>query len=259
MKKWSNPIGDSHKNKIFKIIQKHGLDGIYQHEIIKESALSRQTVYTILKKLRAENKIHKFDDKYSVIDDTADIAAFETVISGFFILMMSKKEHISEMFEPTFSRYHKADNLTEKHVFEFANAIGAFITYMLIESKRPNEYDGSYDNIVEMTDILIEDILSINMLFERFGLFFGNIPPIRTYTKMSSEDFDKVSKAFMKVYPKFYESLEDIWKMECNYLLRSSPLNEKFKNCNHEWEKHYMYKFGNYDECIHCHYRQVNK
>lgn len=146
----------------------------------------------------------------------------------------------------------EAKNPTEKSIFQFANAIGAVITYVLIESKRLSELEMDEKKAAELTDFLLEDILPIKKIFDVFGYFFGGLSSNKRYKKM--RDFDKISKAFRSVYPRLYKKLDEDWEFYSNSLLQTKPLYNKHKNCKHEWKEEQKYRFGKYDQCIYCGY-----
>lgn len=256
MAKWTHPIGDIHKNEILKIIRNHSVfeKGVYQHEIIKQTRLSRQTVYAILKKLTAEKKIMKSQGKYIITESDEDI---------FFILMfeahldrwlnrMLIANHQEKRFSSSLENSNDTDSM-QKRIFKFANVIGVFIIYLLVTGKRPTtEYNLEY----EKREYLIRDIVQGRIFLENVLLGFNNYLLRKTnnklYEEMNKNDFDKLSKAFMKVYPELYTDLEQRWKTLAQHYIHELPTNIDFKNCKHKWEKHYIFNFGEYYQCINC-------
>lgn len=261
-KKWSHPRGDIHKDMIVKIIQKNAKEGRYQHEIVKETRLSRQTVSKKLKELRAENKITKLSNLYFIAgDDDFDYTYFFPKFIGIFLeRLLKSKENLSEVSSLPLNDNNCFDNSAEeKAIFDFSNAIGAIITYILIQSKRPYQSHIEYAKIAAATDLLLEDIINLKYIFYDFGRLFASIPENRPYETISEERFDSLSKSFMNVYPTLYRTLEDSWNKYCNSILQQKPMNNIYRNCDHQWQERYLYRFGKYNECILCGYRKATE
>jgi hypothetical protein len=71
------------------------------------------------------------------------------------------------------------------------------------------------------------------------------------YDDIDKNEFDKIYKAFMNVYPQISDDLEKGWESFCQLLLTQKK-NIKQKDCNHEWKERHLYKFGKYYECPKC-------
>jgi hypothetical protein len=146
-----------------------------------------------------------------------------------------------------------ANDLTENNIFTFANMIGAFITYVIIESKRPNQQ--SIENIQRRQ--LTRDMLDVSISLEDILYGFQNYLTSNRndnmmYDDMTKDGFERVAQAFKKVYPSMFMRLEEDWKAFTSFIGKS-PLDNKHKYCDHKWDEHYMYKFGKYYECSKCH------
>ena len=259
MKKWSNPIGDSHKKKIFEIIQKNSLNGVYQHEIIKESKLSRQTVYTILNKLMIEGEIYKGKgNKYFVAsDDPININLLAASANIQLRKRIFKEKHLISGISDAICKCSFKD-LTEKYVFEFANIIGAFTIYVMIESMRPGEISKQYKKRVNLIEYLFNNTIPLNEIFYKLYYYLGININNRLYDDISKNEFDKIHKAFMKVYPDIHNDLDKGWESMCELILTSRNDNKQ-KYCHHEWDERYLYKYGKYYQCRKCYYKTITK
>jgi DNA-binding transcriptional regulator LsrR (DeoR family) len=143
MRRWSNSIGEINKHKLLQIIVEHTYKGgLYQTEITEKSnSLSRQTVSKTLKKLIKENKIYCSNRKYYANEDVENYFSnelFAGYLEDHLRSLMTIKKLPKEGLVLTIGKITDND-LVEKNVFTFANMIGAFITYVINESKRPNQ------------------------------------------------------------------------------------------------------------------------
>jgi hypothetical protein len=172
------------------------------------------------------------------------------------------------------------DKLSEKYLFEFANRIGAYITYILIESLRPlGQFDiltaTSEDDKLKRRAFLSSDLISmaINMksifedcFFEIIRSFEPSLTTLGPYFKpnkaqyfphfeLNKNDFDRLSETFRNVYPGIYKALEMKWKDEVDLktnLVEYRQREEGLK-CDHKWEETSLYKLGKYYFCAKCH------
>lgn len=72
----------------------------------------------------------------------------------------------------------------EKHIFEFANRIGAYIEYIFIESLKARNQKTDND-----AKVIIDNAIDLNGIFRDFCNLF------------SKENPNRISDAFRKVYP----------------------------------------------------------
>lgn len=161
------------KNRIVEYVSDlDRIRGVYPHELAESLGITRQYVHELLKELIRETKILKVDGRYYATDrDLADITSFAKVmkmVSGLLIspdiieagsMEIRKIYPARQLFDETFYKEFKKmvsgisvsdtlckpkftkDTLKEKYLYEFANRIGAFITYILIETMRPFEFN----------------------------------------------------------------------------------------------------------------------
>jgi hypothetical protein len=164
------------------------------------------------------------------------------------------------------------DNTNELYLLEFANRIGAYITYLFIESMRPIDYNSIEKNEELQSlrrDMLSRSLLSIAIDLRRmFRLFHGLLystdqikkeyPAEHVFFELDKADYEKVVKTFKKVYPKIYKGLEGYWKdINNDLLLQTLDLKEaitrKKIDCKHTWKKVKIFKLeGNYYHCRKC-------
>jgi DNA-binding transcriptional ArsR family regulator len=285
-------IGAENKKKIYDNILEH-IDGLLPHEIASSLKLTRQTVQTHLKELVNETLVHKnrSNGRYYAGDlDLGHIAAFANIMkeaSGLLVKCIDPTtiSHMSStndekvckkvssnsisasLCEPKFSE----DDL-KKYVFEFANRIGAFITYILIETMRPYDYnelakDPNWKirkrNI--LADRLTKRAIDIRFLFEKFHLLLYNTEQVSHRAHYGSDEpwffeankieFDKIMRTFSKVYPGIYDALEDYWQDKKWPSLNALEVVERYapqvlEGCKHNWRKIKIYKIeGDYYRC----------
>lgn len=256
MKKWSNSKGEINKYKLFQIIREHSFKGgISQTKIREKSGLSRPTVSKTLKKLIAENKINCSKRKYYAEEDVESYFSnnlFAAYLKDQFKSMMTIKKLPKEGLALAIGKF-TANDLAEKNIFTFANVIGAFITYVLIESKRPSQYNIESIERRQLTRDMIDVAISLeNILYGFQSYFTSNHNNNTMYDEMTKHDFEKVSQAFKKVYPSMFMYLEEDWKTFTSFI-EKPPFDNRYKHCDHKWDEHYMYKFGKYYECSKCH------
>jgi hypothetical protein len=295
--------GEYNKQKIYQYIVKYATpkQGIYPHEIVKSVDISpkptRQTVQNHLRELIKEEKVYKQNGQYFPSDwNLSAILLFASFMRqnaiGFIdpypvihkhTIHQEKQTPRDQLFKRTTGisvshRYCKI-NLTgkkqllkEKYLFEYVNRIGAFITYIFIESMRPRQNDSSSDIITDeikkdMSRNLIFNSVSIADLFDRFCLFLNdmqiltkeipvslelhkeNIDPV----ELDNATFDKVSEVFRNVYLGIYEGIEKFWFSSRQYWDKIGSRIAKIKGCEHKWQKVYIYKYKKSYECIKCH------
>jgi hypothetical protein len=177
------------------------------------------------------------------------------------------------------------NTLNEKYIFEFANRIGAYITYLLIESMRPvaGESEDSITKEVTMDEngntvsrrhivssALLQyaiDIKSILMCFlniiDSFSACLKNTTNTKSHTsnidhsnyyELDKNDFDRLSKVFRNVYPGIYQALEKKWNYDAIY--ETDWLEHKEREglikCAHRWEETSIYKLGKFHFCRKC-------
>jgi hypothetical protein len=175
--------------------------------------------------------------------------------------------------------------LNEKYIFEFANRIGAYITYLLIESMRPVAGEtgdsitkeittDSNGNRVSRRDIvssaLLQEAIDIKSIFGSFlsiiNSFTSNLKNTisiksptssidhTNYYELNENDFDRLSMAFRNVYPGIYQALEKKWEYDAIYETDWLEYKERegLVKCSHRWEETSIYKQGKFHFCRKC-------
>jgi Fe2+ or Zn2+ uptake regulation protein len=295
--------GKYNKERIFEFIARHrkGVSVKQIHDYLKNigSAASRPTIYSHLDELIAEKKvfqnkaygdyfladwqlgdIHNFAQSMkdacemmietSLIDrsPTDKVPGQHTIVTpgSFHIEFFKSLAGISVSKQFCDTKFDK-NTLNEKYLFEFANRIGAFITYMLIETLRPVADNGSktrLDRKKELSSALLQKAFEIKSIVKcfhnilssfnpRLGNTFANIGDPVLY-ELNNDDFDRLSIAFRNVFPGIYQALEKKWNYDINYGTDWLEYKEdQGLKCNHKWERTFIYKMGIYYFCIKCH------
>jgi hypothetical protein len=151
----------------------------------------------------------------------------------------------------------------EKCLFEFSNRIGAYITYIFLQSLFPLRESKLNDNDrSELCKKMIENAISTEDLFIFFrslmtelGLTNCNLES-REYERLfelSDFNFNAISKGFQNVYPNLYIGFENWWLHATLNTLAVDASIMKSSSCDHEWEKKYLFKYGLCFHCKKCH------
>ena len=297
------------KNKILEYISDlDHIQGVYPYEIAESLGITRQYVHELLKELMKETRVLKGYGRYFATDrDLADIIAFAKVMKMVIGLLISpdliepgsmeikKIALVRQSFNETFYREFKKmvtgisvsnslcspkfthNTLNEKYLFDFANRIGAFITYILIETMRPYEYNEPVKDTnskIRKRNILADNLtrraIDIKWLLEVFHslLYYTDQESQRERGSISEpwffeakkNEFDNLTKTFSKVYPGVYQALEKYWQSEMwgftnalDAVERYAP--QRLEDCNHKWRKIKIYKLeGDFYYCLDkCH------
>lgn len=286
-------IGEENKKKIYSYVLQH-TKGLLPHEIASGLGVTRQTVQTHLKELVNETLVHKNknDGRYYAADpDLGDIiifAGFMKMVSGFLIgqgfgSRESPPEYERELFnEDAYREFMNRvggssisndiceakfidDKSKEKYLFEFANRLGALITYLFIETMRPYEYNIPAKDANSrlhkrniLTDNLLRNAVDMKWMFKIFHglLYSGGLITKRQsgfknapiFFELDQKEFDRLMTSFARIYPGIYEGIEKYWQQErfddtivFDWVERNAKLN-----CKHEWKKIRRYKLKGY-------------
>jgi hypothetical protein len=238
------------------------IQGVYPHQIAESLGITRQYVHELLRELLKETKILKVHGRYYATDrDLADIIAFAKVmkmVSGLLIspdliepgsMEIRKIASVRQSFNETFYREFKKmvsgisvsstlckskftkDTLNEKYLYEFANRVGAFVTYIFIETMRPFEYNEPSKDTNQkirrrniLSDNLTRRAIDIKWLFEVFHSLLYYTHQVSQQVRQSGSEpwffeakkneFDNLTQTFSKTYPGIYEALEKYWPNE---------------------------------------------
>jgi hypothetical protein len=142
----------------------------------------------------------------------------------------------------------------ERCLFEFSNRIGAYITYIFVQSLFPlQESKLSYKDRSEVCKSMVQKAISTEDLF----MFFRDLITQLGLTNNDSEkvfelsdnNFKAISKGLQNVYPHLYIGFENWWLHITLNTLALDAWSTKSSTCVHEWHKEYLFKYG---PCYHC-------
>jgi hypothetical protein len=263
--KWTHPRGDINKRIVLDLVNNYPIDGISQPDIIEKLKLrhiklSRQTISKILKNLVTEREIFKRKRKYlSSSDDQVNINLLAASINIELRRRLLSDNRGNGLPNLLYQSSLTAENLAEKSIFEFANLVGAFIVYLLIESMRPGEVSQKYKENINLLGHLVQNSIPLDELAKKFRQSLGiSATHNEIYSDLENVDFARVSQAFMKVYPDIHNDLDKGWESMCELILTSRNDNKQ-KYCHHEWDERYLYKYGKYYQCRKCYYKTITK
>ncbi len=297
------------KDKILEYISDiDHIQGVYPHQVTESLGITRQYVHELLRELIKETRVLKAHGRYYATDrDLADIIAFAStmrMVSGLLISpdliepgtaeirkIPSSRRSFNDTFYQEFKKMvsgisvsdslckprFSEDTINEKYLYEFANRIGAFITYILIETMRPFEYNEPVKDAnskIRKRNILADNLtrraVDIKWLFEVFhSLLYrtGHVSQRERggisepwFFEAKKNEFDNLMKTFSKVYPGIYEALEKYWPNEMWSFTNALEAVERYapqrlEGCNHKWRKIKIYKLeGDFYYCLDkCH------
>ncbi|MGH9983578.1 MAG: hypothetical protein ACRD8W_06435 [Nitrososphaeraceae archaeon] len=286
-------VREYNKEKIYEYIILHATHrrGIYPHEIATGilPKLTRQTIHNHLRELIKEMKISNVQGRYFPNDwfvkAMLNFASFMQE-QGTRFIDPYEVMHGYKFYQKTAGAYDELSKRTsgitvsnkycktkfkdtdspEKYLFEFVNRMGAFITYIFIESIRPRETRQIKNSSRhEMSQSLIHNSINISDLFDRFCLFLneiGLIKPIevsleinKSYmnpVELDKKSFNKVYKSFRNIYPGVYEGLELFWNSSIRHYIAIESKMARSKECDHRWKEMYIYKYKQLFFCAKC-------
>ena len=133
---------------------------------------------------------------------------------------------------------------------QFANHIGVFILYLLIEAMRPTRDLIPRSMRVDKALDFIQTAIPYSDLFNAFL----NLLP-RKYRKdivlgaqMKENSFNKLTDAFRGIYPRFYKAIEGGYPQH----LQDAYLEIRDDKCEHKWKQTFVHKIGMYYKCTRC-------
>jgi hypothetical protein len=192
--------------------------------------------------------------------ENPDIHHYEKLASADGISKFCKKSDFSN------------EELIEKQLFDFASKIGAFLVYIFVEVMRPYGNDISNATKNEWSKTFLSRVISMESIFRWFqellfdsgvvrknvngldallfdlGVVRKNVNRENTFYELERKEFEKLSRAFSKVYPLVFEILEKRWSDRIGDAVKSSGKD----SCSHKWEQFYIPKFGKSYECGKC-------
>lgn len=259
-KNWADahPRGHLNKLRILNLLKKYWTTGLKQNEIIEKSKLTKPTVFRILLDLLSEHEIFELNNLYfPEFDDDFRFGYFLSDYINFFLTkILENKATISNLMDTPYNPKLIAKDPLDNSIFEFANAIGGSITYILIESRSLYTNDRESAKIKELMNNIFKGVIWEN-IFNQFGILFRD-----AYEKMQPIDdrigFDKLHKSLMNVYPRLFEILELNRIKFFKEWIQDNPDNNLYKNCNHEWKECHIFRCGKFKECVYCHFQKLD-
>jgi hypothetical protein len=198
---WRDSGLSPNKQKILGAIAKSEPEGRSTSELVRETGLHRDTVYTISKQLEEVDWIKK-TDKYGRYHLTETAVMDPHTASWIFsaeVMSNFRKWYTPPSRPNKFSSFDSKDSdLVERELFEFGNKIGALITYILIQAIRPRDIriKGSRNNQsakkiklsgkekTEQARLWVEKTINpVRILFE-----FCRLPPVKKGLAVFGED-----------------------------------------------------------------------
>jgi hypothetical protein len=218
------------------------------------NGLTRQTVSSLLKELISDGKVFKVKNKYYKEDLYRDDgwSIFGRYLGG---LLRDKRfygfpqDHISQMHLS--DAFSNSDNAKES-IFEFANLIGAFVAYLLIESMRPTRTLLPIPFRVEKAENFIETALNPAGLLTTFLSVLPDSyrKDVSLGVQMNEKSVNELSNAYKKIYPSFSEFIEEKYLEHFqNFYVHEL---EEYNYCQHKWKESFVHKIGVYYRCDNC-------
>lgn len=223
-------------------------EGITAEEIANRLAsrkppisLTVRAVYRLLKQLIADDKVFKSNTKYVLkdlfIDDGWSVFAE-------FLNEFQRQNHINSISAlKIYSNGYTFHDELENMILNFGNTVGAFITYILIESLKPNERLISISERIQILKDFLQDAVNMQLVLPSLlRILPGNSDRMIMGTDQNSSE--KITNAYKTVYPGFSELLDDSFRKYISF--------DMDKSCEHEWRKINIHKIGTRFECRKC-------
>jgi hypothetical protein len=265
------------KQKLLDFMAQH-IEGVYPYQIKKDADITpeptRQTIHNYLRELVNEKKIYKNkrNGLYLISDlEPGIIHRFSQSMNSACHIMLDKiynnnninpSSGLTGNPDPSFVELSKAmsanavsekycrtrfdgNSLNEKYFFEFANRIGAYITFIFIASiqmslkelrtgtaaDRQKKGNDPGQRITALRSELFRKSINIGSIFEDF------ISLLRFINNPNSE-IPIDLEAFRKVYPSIYKGLQNEWHNEVTDHTNWLEAREQAGvYCDHKWEQ----------------------
>jgi len=152
----------------------------------------------------------------------------------------------------------------EKCIFEFANRIGMYIMYILIQSLYPLDLEIlelKDKDRAELAQILISKSISTGEIFDAFRQLITELGMTdcdlernehRALFQLSEGNFKILSNAARSLYPKIFDGLENWWFNSTTYALKVNTSMAMTSSCQHQWTELYIFKYGMCKLCTKC-------
>lgn len=260
-------IGEQNKEKILDHIARNEPEGRSTGQLIQDTKLSRETIYTLCKQLEEKGLISKSNKfaKYRLTDN----ALYDPTLSSWIFrgeVMRGIARWSVPISKP--NKFCKIDThnrdkeyQTERELFDFSNKISALITYILLHALRPRDIsiNGTSKKKIrlsgkeksEQATRWVENTISpARLLFEfsnirsvKKGLaVHGWVPPVLkgqyrtidtddpgwTDYELDEENFNKLTTAFANIYPEINAQLEYIRKTLPDKIQKHKESDKKY-------------------------------
>jgi hypothetical protein len=268
-------IGEQNKEKILEHIAKSEPEGRSTSELKEETGLHRDTIYNLSKQLESDEWIRK-SGKYGKYRLTEK--ALNDPSIGSWIFRGEVMRGISKWSVPTdkpnkFCRLDvknlNRESQTERELFDFANKIGALITYIMLHALRPRDItiNGSSKMKVKLSGKekseqairwventispfwILDSFQKLRTVKEGLAMCGESSPPefqrlmekqnkrrkmqphdpLWTQYELDEDTFSKLATAFANTYPEINAQLE--------YIRKTLP--DKIQK-HKEWDRKYL-------------------
>ena len=144
------------------------------------------------------------------------------------------------------------DDKTKKSIIEFANLIGAFVAYLLIESMRPTRTLLPIPFRVEKAENFIETALNPAGLLTTFLSVLPDSyrKDVILGVQMNEKSLNELSDAYKRIYPSFSKFIEEKYLEHFDIFYVDEP--EEYNYCQHKWKESFVHKVGVYYRCDKC-------
>jgi hypothetical protein len=209
----------------------------------KRSYLTERTISYVLSELLTENKVFKskWNKKYYVRNLFVDNgwSIFAEFLKEFQRQYTLNKIPLGKIY----SSRHTFHNEFENEIFNFGNIIGAFFTYILVESLRPNEKPTA-ENRYGILIKFLGNAVDMESIFLRFVSILPKDSTNRLLMGFDNKLLEKIINAYNNVYPGFSEVLDRSFEEYIRFDIN--------KSCDHEWHEVFVHKIGKRFECRKC-------
>jgi hypothetical protein len=204
--------------------------------------------------LKQQKKITKIDGKYNAIDSYLrgwhQFAGFLSDSIEHLFSNLSLNSVSKNIANTRFS----SENPMNQSIFEFANLVGAFITYILVESLHPTENTLPTEKREDLALFFLERSISIDKILAEFKKRFDVNKNEKLSNEINKSDYERISNAFKEVYPHPYDLLEKGYLEGFRkFLLYRTLYTLVHTKCVHQWEEVYVHKVGVQYLCTKCH------
>jgi predicted transcriptional regulator len=254
-------IGEQNREKILYCLINTHPEGKSTSELTNDTGLDRDTIHehcTTLLEQGLVIKKHGKRGKYYLTSKSSHDPGLRAYWFNHRAMQnfWSMNAHKNNSFCKLNYANHNDDNLDQESLFVFANNIGAYITYVLLEAVRPDKKtllklktsEGSkkfvlnnsndetarkwIEKSINPLSILneFEKLQCVKRGLRRLTYTSNPVNPSFSYHVMNEENFKKLTKAFATTFPHVFEKLETIRKQLRNEIHEENRQFSKWKN-----------------------------